>query len=83
MNEKKKNELDMLRDLKKLIESCEPDAIKVLKNNDSAAIRLRRSLQDIRETAKSIRNLIQERRRQNAEKPKQKRRKKYPTQGSN
>lgn len=83
MIEKKKNELDLLREIKKIIESCEPDAIKVLKNNESAAVRLRKELQDIRSIAKDIRDIIQERRKRNAQKPKQKRGKKYPTQGIN
>lgn len=83
MVDKKKNELDLLRDLKKLIDSCEPDALKVLKNNDCAAVRLRKQLQDIRSLSKEIRDIIQERRKRNAKKPKQKRGKKYPTQGYN
>lgn len=82
MIEKKKNELDLLRDMKKIIESCEGDAIKVLRNNDSAAVRVRKALQEIRESAKEIREMVQERRKLNAEKPKIKRRKKYPTQGN-
>lgn len=82
MTEKKKNELDLLRDLKKIIESSEEDAIKVLRNNGSAGVRLRKALQEIRDSAKEIRDMVQERRKLNAEKPKIKRRKKYPTQGN-
>lgn len=56
-----KNELDLLIDIIETAQSAKKDTEKVLKGNKSAGIRVRRTMQDIRNLAKEIRALIQDR----------------------
>ena len=70
--EKPKNEIDILIDIKKLIDKCLPDAKRALKNNNTATTRLRKELQQVRLLARQVRFMLQERRRQYVKKRKTK-----------
>lgn len=56
------NELDLIYKITDLVKSCKNDAEKVIKNNNTASIRLRESMQDVRLLCEIIRDKVQIRR---------------------
>lgn len=61
--ERPKNEIDILLDIKAIIEKSLPDAKRALKNNNMARTRLRKNLQLVRLLSRQVRFMLQERRK--------------------
>ena len=55
-----KNILDLLREIQVLAKKCEFDGEKVIKNNKTAGVRLRKDMQKIKSLSQEVRDFVQD-----------------------